>query len=602
MHIKSVRVKNYRCFEDSGVIEFSKFSVIIGRNDGGKSSLFVALQRAIDPKASFDNEDFRKRLLHDDNTEEEPKIEPVSPIVIEIQFASGSEELRFRLVQELGQVAQREVFRDCVGDPALDQDFGRLSLQELRELCEKYHVEPNGARTAKSSYLNPLMNYKAQLSTSQDWVPATTEELGKLPKVYLYRSESGEDPEAVITKSLEHHFRNTLISEYSDQLARLRSETQSQLSERARELVPILQHHCSSIKDVSVDVDDSAFTNLRLSRVRITQTDGRDIVWGQIGAGKKREISLGLFRWQQELLLDELSEEQELENRPIVAIYDEPDTSLDYQAQRQVSNLLNQLSQHESCQVLVATHSLNLIDAVPLCDVTFFEGNSRLPWRFEMDGSEADFIENLRHALGLRNSALLNEKILVIVEGDTEIEILRVLYHAIHNTTMVFDGIYLINGHNNSDALRLAKVLSKTKRVILILDNDCKKDNNLDLSGDENQIRHTHGFTVNETLFFLGQDEVEDLFCDDTWYQVLLSYQDYFLAGQVLSREEITELRDESKFSEALHTLVEKKTGSRPGKPELGRLAARIAVQQNRVPAEIEQLCKEIRKLCSDSA
>jgi AAA15 family ATPase/GTPase len=47
MYLKKIRVLNYKCFEDSGWVEFGeKFNIVIGQNNSGKTAFLEVLDRS----------------------------------------------------------------------------------------------------------------------------------------------------------------------------------------------------------------------------------------------------------------------------------------------------------------------------------------------------------------------------------------------------------------------------------------------------------------------------------------------------------------------------------------------------------------------------
>ncbi len=57
MRISSVRIQNFRCFEDES-IALRDFTVLVGRNSAGKSTVLRALQHFYDPGLQVDAHDF----------------------------------------------------------------------------------------------------------------------------------------------------------------------------------------------------------------------------------------------------------------------------------------------------------------------------------------------------------------------------------------------------------------------------------------------------------------------------------------------------------------------------------------------------------------
>jgi len=50
MRLKKLKVSNFRCFKQETVIDFDDVTVLIGKNDSGKSSIFDALDIFLDEK------------------------------------------------------------------------------------------------------------------------------------------------------------------------------------------------------------------------------------------------------------------------------------------------------------------------------------------------------------------------------------------------------------------------------------------------------------------------------------------------------------------------------------------------------------------------
>src|ERR1700677_113946 len=47
MYLKKIKVVNYKCFEDSGWVEFGgKFNIVIGQNNSGKTALLEVLDKS----------------------------------------------------------------------------------------------------------------------------------------------------------------------------------------------------------------------------------------------------------------------------------------------------------------------------------------------------------------------------------------------------------------------------------------------------------------------------------------------------------------------------------------------------------------------------
>ncbi len=602
MLVTSIRMVNFRCFVDSGEIPLQKFSVLIGKNNGGKSSLIDALERVFNRRTVFHPDDLYKPkpVSNGDYSSDAQDLSEGTPrasrleIYVKLRNKDG-DELHVRVSHSISDGTTWEYEAECVGDKTLDQDIAKLKLAALKSIVQEYNIELDGPRNQSQSFIDAILNYRATLKAYIDWKPLPAEIQAQFPKPTVYRSDEAQSPEERIKSTLSDHFQNELLENHKATIANIRDEAKQKLDEQAQELVPILKIHSPDVQRISIDIDEKSFTKLDIAAVRIILRDNREINWTHIGSGKKREMSLGIFRWKHDMLTEQLEPSDEDEPSPILALYDEPDTSLDYQAQRKVTHLLNELSEYPTCQVVVATHSINLMDSVPIDTISFFDEAPLKPWKFEIGTAESELLDQMRRTLGLRNSALFNEQLMLIFEGATEITVIDFLYCAITNRMMALDGIYPVNGGDNGNALKLAKLLrTNHRRVILVLDNDCKGTPIIP-GNTEAEIRHETGLTVNEHLFFVGAKELEDLFSDAQWAE-LFNDQYPKISGSVWNPDEISALRSETKFSEALRIILANETGYKPGKPELGRGIAQLAIKQDAIPEPLTTLIISITK------
>ena len=106
--------------------------------------------------------------------------------------------------------------------------------------------------------------------------------------------------------------------------------------------------------------------------------------------------------------------------------YDEPDTYLDYIRQRNPMDLVREQCRKPNVRCIVATHSVQMIDQVPLEDVVHLEiSRSTLwvgpvCWRNESERATARLISQLAEELGRATSSVLFERCFLLVEGESE--------------------------------------------------------------------------------------------------------------------------------------------------------------------------------------
>lgn len=588
VEIRSLRLINYRCFKDSGEIPITHFSVFIGRNDGGKSSALLALYKLLGAQ-QFEDDDHRKESV---NNGSEHTIADEMEIRIRLKDESG-EDYHYRCFRRLNSTGVAipvayEIEQECVEDNNLNQDFESLQLEQLKELCGNYKLDVTGQKSKKATFITALNEHRAKLPKSKGWIPAQKAFRDRLPKPFQYAEGTEVDPQQIIRNSLNQYFRASILPEHRIVLEETRNAVQIRLNEEAIKYVDVLSEHCPEVTNVSADLDEASFENIQIGPVRVTQVGGAPVDWGRIGRGKRREMSLAVFRFHANLLTDTLERQQEqaIEERNVLALFDEPDLNLDYSAQRRMSVILQRLGEYAKCQVLVATHSINLIDNTPLDQICFFgraqDDNTTAGFQCFDPGEDAELLDILHNSMGLRNSALFNEKLFLICEGETELVAFPLLYTHITGNSLYLHGIHIINGLSNEEALRIARILKKNKRPVhLVLDKDC-----CDRYTDDNLKKNY--LVPNDEVTFIGNTEFEDSFDDDVWVAMLNRYYPR------ISRDDWTldDLRDahsSKKFS--AYMLKQIGTNSKHvGKPQLGSHLIKTAVEMHCIPKELVSL------------
>jgi len=592
MQIVSVRLVNYRCFRDSGEVPLNKFSVLIGKNDGGKTSFLQAIEKVLNHDVSFESADCWFEVI-----DGEEKVATQLEVYIKLRNEKEDSQYHIRTVFDHSSTIW-ELEDKLVGDPRLNEDFHRLTVKELKEICSEFELQYK-SNDSKPTLIDILTAYRNSLPKTDGWRELPSDIKDILPSVYMYASIEDTGPEKAIETTLDKFFKSDLLTGHQKSLSSIRQKVEQDLNGHAKtNMLKALKQHCSIVEDISIELDESSFTRPKFKPIRITQPDGKTIDWNRIGAGKKREMALGIFRWENKMLIEQLEDEKE-DNDPNIILFDEPDINLDYSAQRTVNQLLQDLARYPQTQVVVATHAVNIIDSVPLQSLNFFEDTFE-PWRFEFGSEDENQLETIRQALGLSNSSLFNEKLIVVVEGATEMAAIPLLYQYVVKQMLLLSGIYLINGLDKQQALEIAKLLRKgNKEVILLLDSDCIDSKNKDpkklglalsdppTTEEIKNIQVKYSLKLNEELFFLGEMEFEDMFSDEVWSAMLKECYPVTPENSDWTEADIANLRSNQKFSGAIIDLIDTKCSYRPGKPEIGRQIAKTCISLNEIPETI---------------
>jgi hypothetical protein len=388
-----------------------------------------------------------------------------------------------------------------------------MRIQDLRTLAASRGVEPEGNRAESETWRRPLRELATVGPQAFDWIPASRDVTDRLPVFLSFSSRDEPDPEAQVRSVLHATYKRLLddtelvrpVRELEEVIKGKLQVEAEQLCAHIRERVPELTS-ISAIPSVSFK---DGFSSVQLRALK----DSEDVGLRQAGAGRQRRISLAVWEWvamprggDDETPLD------------LVVAYDEPDTHLDYGKQRELVDLIHAQCQVSGVRMIVATHSLNLIDRVDIADVVQLRLDETKRTRAELlvdDSHEGvdQYLSQLSAAMGLRTSVLLHERCFLAVKGQTEEQTFPHLFRLVTGKPMQSAGIALICRGGNDGALQVTQFLIKHKRaVVFIVDRDSAGKKVFSL-----EKLHAHGVTDEQIHFVGAPNELEELYTDEQW-------------------------------------------------------------------------------------
>lgn len=591
--ISKFRLRNFRCFEDTGWQDLSQFTVLIGQNDGGKSSVLAAIEGVL-TAANFEDGDHRVTGTPNAETELQREHE----MIIELRVGAPLLEGTIRVTRKIGEGTVYEIEAEMVAEHELRVEISSLTVDKLKEISAIFGISVSG--TNKSAYVAAVEEYKASRPMVQGTRTLPAAEIRSAYLVTSYGdSAAATDPKSEIIKFARNHYEMSCKEKFREKTKAHRDEVQVELDKQLQELVEDLREHCETIGAVSASVGENSFLNVDIGSVEVIGTNQAPVDWSRFGKGKKREMSLSIFRRQNTLLTKKLEEREEADQRCIVALFDEPDINLDYAAQRRISSSLAKLAMFPNCQVLAATHSSNLINSVPIEQVIFFgEGvpnaASRV-WRFTPGTDDKELTQVLFHAIGLSNTSLANEHVFAVCSGKTEVAAIQILYPHIVQSSAEMDGVVILDAENDERALWAAQLLRRNgKRPILIIDRDSRTGEKAIPALKGKDFEKDLGL-VEDDCFSMGEQEFEDCFSDEVWATVFNSIEVHPEAAvaKTWTATDIAKLRGD-KFSRAILDEIGGFAVSPTSKPELGAKVVRAAIDSNSIPEVVAELVQHI--------
>ncbi|MFE1892664.1 ATP-dependent nuclease [Streptomyces microflavus] len=608
MRLVELSVTNFRSLGDVRSIPIRKQTILTGHNDCGKTATLDAIASLLGERAVLDSDisDFaigepaRAALPMEEGGERRT-------VIIEGRFAlSPAEEKEFDAGPYL-RVRRRHVEAEASflewqasvpHDPALRNVPG-LKVPELHALASELGVSLRaGQPNVKASWVEVLEEHAATGERVMAWVVAPDTVSAALPQLLYFKGDAAESPDVVVRSILTAKLREyTLREETRQKISGLEEEFSHLLKDDVVRLQKLVEERCA-LDAFTVDPGVQFRPTVQSLALTAAAPGQRPVPLTAAGSGRSRRVSLALWEASQELL----TESYEDGIGGVIIAYDEPDTHLDYDHQRRIMQMIKVSAAAAQSTVIVATHSLNLIDGVDIQDIVHLNSRNGRAYVQSLGAKDDDeetrrFMSNMALSLGFRNSVLLHERCFVGVEGPTEYAVLPVLFKLAFGYPIQSAGIALWSCKGNDGALAFAKFLKAHKRTVMFLvDADTMRDKQKQF----NIARLSkQGFTEADCLFLGDPHELEDVFTDMQWVDTMNACWPRDDTQQ-WTVHDVETLRSEGKFSKALHSMVRLHSSSSPDSKEdmVGKLAERLR-EPSDVPAALVKTFDDAIKVAS---
>jgi len=597
-------VEGLRALLDTEEIPLRAPTILTGGNDGGKSTALHAIAFFLGAW---------KPSLVDYTVLGPPEEGNTTPIrserVIVTAVLSLDPDLAQKLERKPGTLRVRrsvsqesspryEILDGLPADERL-RSLETKKLEELRNLCGELGLEPEGKKSSKATWLEPLQELAAKGEKVEDWTPCPTEIVEQLPKCLIFSSTEEPAPAGQVKRALKVAYEQAIENEdYTGPLRDAENLLRERLEAEAETLCQHIGHRCPELSQITIEPQVALSEGFSSVEVRTSRGSVTGIPLERSGAGRQRQVNLAIWEWVEQLL-----EAKPESGRGVVIAYDEPDTHLDYGHQRELVSLIQTQCERAGTRMIVATHSLNLIDRVSINDVVHLRLVDDHTQIVRLLGDRHD--ETQRHladvsaAMGLRNSVLLHERCFVGVEGPTETQAFPLLFSLATGMSLQSAGIALIAGNSNEGALRFAQFLRENERkVAFVVDQDSIKGESR-RSFRKDKLDEIG--IPDEAVHYVGEQEVEDLFSLEQWVDAANAHwpRDDEEAWRV---EHLAATRLGSKFSAALYNLMRGGSEKAPVRKQ-GYLVALAETlrEPEEVPEDLRTVFTELANLAAEA-
>lgn len=609
MRLEKLSIKNYKSLKDIDYINFDDLTTIIGENDSGKTSIIEFIEIMLSNKTP--NElDYGKYQQCEENNEIEGIVEfKLDEYEINIldKYLSKNKKLIIKKVFRKKSVAEVSVKTTLYQDERFNT-YNTMKADELISLLEDYKLEPKPNKSLRIKSIDEYLQIN-EVEKKEDWKIINFSELkGYLPIIINYGVDDYVNPDSLIHKALKLKFSEILYKKdengnkvFKDsQLQMIIDDIEKTINEVSKDLLPIAKKINPSIEEINLYPDIDLSNGLKATPIIITEKNGIKHYLDNFGQGTKKRMCMSIMEWEDKLIND---------NNNIIKIYDEPDNNLHIEAQRKLFKTIKNNCDKKG-QAIICTHSPFIMDVSPIKSIRLVKRNEQgitsIDYiKYNDDDEVKVFINTMCKELGMSNSHIFLEKCFCIVEGESEMNFFPIVYKYLYNSTLLEDGISLINLKGNGSALNFLKLLinNKEEKILLVVDTDSININEKTVVSklkdilNEEQARRFY----KNNIIYIGEKEFEDCFQDD-YIADVLNKSEYKKNDNLLwESEDISKNRSSKKFSDSILKMVntyEKDNGKKNfiNKPILGRLLAEN-IEPKYIPKDINNVITKIRKI-----
>lgn len=464
MRLCHVAIEGFRGFRSELQLPIdSSLTVLVGRNDAGKSSVLEALD------AFFSN----GKLVRDDWS-----VGHEGDVSITASFDELPEEILLdstrstslateHLLDEAGRLTIKRVwsspgssaksFLVCrhpeTDEPPITMKIAALRAAAIKAGIPRNEVDGRVSSTLRTALLNKLIHDGAPFADTQ--IPLSVDD-GKLiadqihrtlPRFHMFSSDRSASSTDRLAQDPTRLIIDSVLDRHTEQLedlrARVSTEIASMLStvlQKLAEIDPALA------QDLTPEISEPSWARAFAT----TQfKDENSVPLERRGTGVRRLVLLSFFRAEAEELQDDTA--------PIASIMaiEEPETALHPDLQLQVLQSLKEIAARAGRQIIFTTHSSNLLQLVDVGSVRYLESIGGA--RSVVVGTEtdrADLIGRINKSLGMLTDHAV--RCFLLVEGARDIESLLLLSSNLHSRG--FDGIADLRNAQESGRLRILPI------------------------------------------------------------------------------------------------------------------------------------------------
>jgi predicted ATP-dependent endonuclease of OLD family len=431
MKIVSLTIENFRSYRNPVTIPFNDLTVLIGKNDIGKSSILEALDIFFENR-KIDSDDVNIGAKADGET---VKLSVVfSNLPIEIDLDAGAktnlkdefllnENSLLEIKKDFSSLTKPKTFI-CCSHPLTENanDLHSLKIKDLQKRVKDLNIEGDFKASVKNELRKAIWNHfgaeltfqNTELEISQEGVKDVWDKiLPLLPLFALFQSdrkndEKDKEVQDPLKVAAEQALKKHLVA-----LNEIKKQVEAEVAEIANLTIEKLKE---MNKEVAQQLKPNFPAELKWSDLFKPTLTSDDIPMNKRGSGVRRLLLINFFRAEAE------RKRQEKNIPNVIYAIEEPETSQHPDWQKKLMDALKELSENGTAQIITTTHSPSLASLVDVEDIRFIyrEGIEN-----KIEIGNNDNLETIADTLGVLPSLQKepeNVKVFLCVEGPTDID------------------------------------------------------------------------------------------------------------------------------------------------------------------------------------
>lgn len=441
MKLKSIAIRNFRCYAELTIIQIDNLTTFIGKNDIGKSTILEALE------IFFNNETIKIESndsnIYNESNEveitcefydlpESITVDASSPTTLKDEYLLTSDEtLKIQKIYYCGKATPTVEVFIIANHPSIKEGENLLELKEkeLQAIIKQKGLDsslkgnPTMRKAIWSSFEElGIKEVAIPISKPKEDSKRIWEQIeSHLPIFALFQSDrSSQDKDKEVQNPMKAAIA-TAIAEVKDDIEKIQKKVQEKAEEIAfnthEALKTIDPQLASKLNPQFTPPTTSKWTGL--FSINMDTDDG--IPLNKRGSGIRRMILVSFFKAEAERRLKTTNK------RSIIYALEEPETAQHPNNQKILIESFKLLSQENDCQVILTTHSPGLASELPANSIRFID---RDKFGKPIIESGVDVFEKVANALGVTPDSRV--KVLICVEGPTDVIALKCLSKALY--------------------------------------------------------------------------------------------------------------------------------------------------------------------------